>query len=79
MLHKINPKWQAEMESKILQDSPIDTTQTFLPCIQWLIMKLSKYGVAYRLYNLGAGVKRVTTDTSTCPCCKQKLMSEVKK
>ena len=71
--HRINPAWQADMNSKILQGEEIDTTETFLPCIQWLIVKLSSVCLPYKLYNLGAGVKRLTTNTDVCPCCKQKL------
>ena len=73
MKRSINPAWIAEMKSKILQGLEIDTTQSFLPCIQWLIIQLSNYGKPYKLYDLGAGVKRLTTNTTTCPCCKKEL------
>ena len=71
--HRINPSWQEEMTEKMDHQINVDTTQSFLPCIQWLVTALSKRGIPHKLYNLGAGVKRVTTDTDTCPCCKRKL------
>ncbi len=70
---KVNPKWQAERESEILRGVEIDETTSFLPGIQWLVVRLAKLGVPYKLYNLGAGVRRLTTETDTCPCCKHKV------
>ena len=70
---KVNPKWQADMDTDILQCNKIDYTGSYLPAIQWLIERLSGYGRVYKLYNLGAGVRRITTDTDICPCCKQKI------
>lgn len=70
---RINPKWINDMEEKLYQEKVIDTTQSWLPCIQWLVERLSSVGKAYKIYNLGAGVKRLTTETDTCPCCRRKL------
>jgi hypothetical protein len=70
---RINPKWMAEMESQILQEKVVDQTLTDNVCAKWLVAKLSRYGKPFKVYNLGCGVKRITTDTDTCPCCKKKI------
>lgn len=69
----LNPKWIAEMRDAINSNAKIDYTSSFNLTIKWLIVNLTKACRAFKLYNLGAGVKRVTTDTNTCPCCKKKL------
>jgi hypothetical protein len=38
---------------------------------QALIEWMSKNNIAFKVYNLGAGVKRITSDTDICPCCKK--------
>jgi len=73
----VNPKWQKEVRERIAKFEPIDETTSFNKSIQWLIVVLSNAGVKYRLFDLGAGVKRlVTTNIDTCPCCKRKLGKE---
>lgn len=67
----VSERWKSEMESKIFQHSEIDVTTEFKSAIQWLVVKLSKLGIGFKLYNLGAGVTRITTDTTICPCCKK--------
>jgi hypothetical protein len=37
--------------------------------IQWLILRLTREGISFRLVQLGAGVKMVTTETDLCPKC----------
>jgi O-phosphoseryl-tRNA(Cys) synthetase len=73
MAARINPKWAANIESMILQSKTIDETLTFRAAAQWLIATLSRYGLPYKVYQLGCGVVRVTMTTDTCPCCKRKL------
>lgn len=73
MKDRVNPKWQVEIDSKLLQDQSLDVTLSYLPAVQWLITKLSRFGKPYKLYNLGAGVRRITTETDICPCCKQRI------
>jgi len=70
---RINPAWQEDIRKKLAAQQGIDVIQSFTPCIQWLIGELTRRDLPYKLYNLGAGVKRLTTDTDICPCCKQKL------
>lgn len=40
---------------------------------KWLICSLAARNIPFVVYALGAGVVRITTDTKTCPCCKQAL------
>ena len=66
----INPKWQAEILARL---TSIDETLKYNINAAWLIATLSERNIPFRVSNLGAGVKRITTDTDTCPCCKRKL------
>ena len=70
---KLNPEWikkrMGEFSDYRLHQKPIDVTCQYNPAIQWLIMLLSKEGISFKLINLGAGVKRVTTLTDVCPKC----------
>jgi hypothetical protein len=69
----INPLWKNKMTSAMDCAQPIDVVTQYNINIQWLIVELARRGTPFRLYNLGAGVKRVTTDTQTCPCCKRAI------
>jgi len=69
----VSPKWAAEVESKIFQHQPIDVISSSLVATQWLVSKLARLEIPFKIHNLGAGVKRITTDTDTCPYCKRKL------
>jgi hypothetical protein len=69
----INPEWKKEIEEKLSKLSTIDETISYNKSAQWLICRLSENGTPFKVYNLGAGVKRVTTDTDICPCCKRVL------
>lgn len=70
---RINPTWQAEINSLIVNELPIDVISQYAINTQWLIVQLSKRNIPFKVHNLGAGVKRITTTTDICPCCKQKL------
>ena len=70
---RLNPKWQSAMQEKLDLKQEIDFTSSCNMAVQWLIQKLVFHNRPYKLHNLGAGVKRLTTDTDVCPCCKQKL------
>jgi len=70
----VAPNWQREMLAKLDAGQPIDITSGFTKAIQWLIEVMSRRDVPFAIYNLGAGVKRVTTTTDKCPCCKKALV-----
>lgn len=69
----VNPKWAAEIEEKLDNKVSLDEVISFNPASQWLIIKLSYLNKPFKIYNLGSGVKRITTETDTCPCCKKKI------
>jgi hypothetical protein len=65
----LNPKWCAEMERKVFSEEPVDITTSFTKATQWLIVMLTKANRGFKVVTLGAGVRRVTTDTQVCPKC----------
>lgn len=70
---RLNPEWCQKMTADAHSSLPVDYTSNLNLAIQYTIFQLSNAGRPFKLYNLGAGVKRITTDTDTCPCCKRKL------
>ena len=70
---RVSPKWLKERKEEIRKGYLIDITLTFSKAIQALIILLTEAEIPFKLYNLGAGVKRITTKTDVCPCCKKKL------
>ena len=69
----LNPKWTDGMQVKINAREKIDVTDAYIPAVQFLVSRLASAGIPYKIFQLGAGVKRITTETDTCPCCKRKL------
>lgn len=66
---RINPEWAAVMEREVFGGVPVDVTTPHAAVAQWLVMALSNAKREFRVVNLGAGVKRVTTDVKVCPKC----------
>ena len=69
----VNPKWLKAIKEKYAETRSVDVTEVYLPAVQELIKWLSEKNIDYRVYNVGAGVRRVTTQTTICPCCMRKL------
>lgn len=72
-MKQISQSWAQQMQERIDQNLPIDCTTAQNIVAQWLIRHLALGKRNFKLYQLGAGVKRITTDTDTCPCCKRPL------
>lgn len=72
-MRRINPKWTERVTALLDGSQAIDETSGFLSATQWLVIQLTKRDRPFRIHNLGAGVRRITTDTETCPCCKREL------
>jgi hypothetical protein len=70
---RVNPKWLETVITGYRETDMIDVTETYLPAVKELVRWLSNRGIDFRVYNVGAGVRRVTTETDICPCCKRKL------
>lgn len=73
MAARVSPSWLKERKEEIRKGYVIDITTSFNKAAQALIICLSDADTPFKLYNLGAGVKRITTKTDVCPCCKRKL------
>jgi hypothetical protein len=69
----VNPKWKDKVEEALLDGKVVDETVSHAKAAQWLVMFLSSKGANFKVYNLGAGVRRITTETDVCPCCKRKM------
>jgi hypothetical protein len=72
-MRTLNPKWVDQMQRRIDQTNDIDEVLTAGPAIKWLIAALARVHRPFRVENLGAGVKRITTNTAVCGCCKRPL------
>lgn len=72
----VDPKWISEIKEKLRVGHEVDETIKSNLVASWLIAFLARRNTPFKVYNLGAGVKRVTTDTDICPMCKRKLMEK---
>jgi hypothetical protein len=70
---RLNPNWTSMINGLIRNGNKIDLTLSLNMTAKYLISRLSQEDIPFKMYNLGAGVKRITTDTDTCPCCKRRL------
>jgi len=70
---RVNPNWLSEKLHTLDYTGELDVTVSYNKAAQSLIEALSRRDKAFKVYNLGAGVKRITTDTEVCPCCKKKI------
>jgi len=70
---RVNPNWLIDIQENYKHTGKVDITVSYSHAAAALIEWLSKYNILFKIYNLGAGVKRITTETEVCPCCKQKI------
>lgn len=70
---RISDKWQiareAEMTEFVRSGKHFTTVSSYNPATQWLICRLAARNIPFRLIQIGAGVKQITTETATCPKC----------
>lgn len=66
---RVSLKWKEEMREQIGKTSEVDETTGFNLASKWLICMLSEKEIPFKVIHLGAGVKRITTQTETCPKC----------
>jgi hypothetical protein len=69
----LNKKWFDQQVIELGETGSLDVTISFNLAAQAIIELLSNRNKPFKVYNLGAGVKRITTNTDICPCCKRKL------
>jgi len=81
MAARVNPDWMSKIKGKIdtlnridSHSDHIDEIISFNKATQWLIRQLAEKKIPFKLTNLGAGVKMVTTlDIEKCPYCNRKI------
>ena len=70
---RINNKWQDDREADIAEfissGKHFEVKSEYNPATQWLILKLVNKNIPFRLIQLGAGLKMVTTKTDVCLKC----------
>jgi hypothetical protein len=71
---RINPKWEDKVRDEIEayvagRTTHFEQTTSCTPAAQLVIGLLAKKGIAFKVVQLGSGVKRVTTDVAICPKC----------
>lgn len=47
----------------------ISVTTHYTICLQWLVEELTRNSIPFKVLQLGAGVKQVTTEVDICPKC----------
>jgi len=70
-MRRISTAWLDKAIQDYKEFGKLERTSSFNKAIQALIIRLDSKDIKYKLYNLGAGVKKLTTDTDICPCCKR--------
>lgn len=65
---RLNENWKQEMLKKI-QEPDFEYTTALTLAAKWIILQLSDKKYAFRVMNIGAGVKRITRRTDACPKC----------
>ena len=71
MSKTVNPKWYKDKLEYFQAHGNLDITVDYNKAAQAIIVFLSSKNIPFRVYSLGAGVKRITTETKNCPCCKR--------
>jgi len=73
----LNQAWVSEqvtmINDAVLSREIYNVVLSFSKAKTRIVTELTKRNIPFKLYNLGAGVVRITTDTDKCPCCKRKL------
>lgn len=74
MAVRINPKWLEEQINAFKQanmDGRVYSVVTnFATGASHLALALARLNIAFKVDNLGAGVKRISNATDICPKCK---------
>lgn len=73
MIKHISTTWADAIIKDLNAGLALDITSSEPIVHKFLIQALAKRNRAYAVHNLGCGVKRITTETTTCPCCKRPL------
>ncbi len=66
---EINPEWQEKVKMTYRHRRVVEEVVNSLKAAQWLIEWLANRRIGFKVINLGAGVRRITTYTEVCPKC----------
>jgi hypothetical protein len=72
-------RWVAnsrEEVTKKINEETLDITLRYTNIIQDIVIIASRRNKSLKIINLGAGVKRIISDTGICPICKRSLKEE---
>jgi len=79
-MQRINQKWAEAIREKLAMRAHLDVSLSFRPAAKWLVLELTEKDIPFKVYQLGLGVVRITTETNVCPCCKAVIaVREVKR
>lgn len=81
---KIDRVWFRQWQKKIIEkigeykneETHIELILKLNETAKWLISELAHARIVFKVVNLGAGVKKITTDIENCPSCKKKLKED---
>jgi len=69
----VSKKWKdqvlAKMATFLATGEHFEETSDYNPATQWMICRMVAKGIPFRLIQMGAGVKHITTHTDICPKC----------
>jgi hypothetical protein len=68
--YKINPEWIKKIKKEIREEIFVSHATSNTSAARWLILYLSKEGIPFKVFNLGAGIKRISLMKNVCPHCK---------
>lgn len=76
MAMRLNESWKRQQIElvdnwkKAEGNKPVITLDTeFSLAAKWMILFLTECNIPFKVIQLGAGVKRITTDVDVCPKC----------
>lgn len=61
--------WKKYATEQIRSPRPFELTTTISAAVQFAILKFDECKKPFRLLNLGAGVRKITSETDICPKC----------
>ena len=62
------PAWRNKVLDEIYREDFVVRTE-YVAAAQWVVLRLLERKLPYRIINLGAGIKEITTKVDTCPKC----------
>ena len=62
--------WKMAMQDRITSGGFTEYTSAITVAMTWLALRLAERGIPFKVLNLGAGVKKITTKVDICPKCR---------